>query len=106
MPTRSYSTGNSGLHYVAVWMGGVWGRRDTCIWIHVRLIPFAVHLELSQLCLSAILQYIIKFKKLNTLGIKGIYLNIVRGINEKSTAYILHTLLAVYGEKKERKGLY
>ena len=49
------STGNSAQCYVAAWMGAECGRG----WIHVRaqLSPFAVHLKLSQHCLSAVPQW-------------------------------------------------
>ena len=54
------STQNSAQRYVAAWMGGEFGEA----WMHayVWLSPFAVHLKLSQHCLSAISQY--KFKSL------------------------------------------
>ena len=43
-----YSTWNSDQCYVAVWMGGEFGRK----WIHVYiwLSPFDVHLKLPQHC--------------------------------------------------------
>ena len=48
-----YSTGNSAQCYAAAYMGGEFGEE----WIHVYvwLIPFAVHLKLSQHCQSATL---------------------------------------------------
>ena len=52
------STGNSAQCYLAAWMGGEFGGD----WIHVYvwLSPFAAHLNLSQHCLLAKLQYKIK----------------------------------------------
>ena len=29
-----YSIGNSAQHYVTAWMGGVWGRMDTQLYIY------------------------------------------------------------------------
>ena len=54
-----YSTRNSIRCYVALWTEGEFGGE----WVHVYvwLSPFAVHLELSQHCLSAIPQYKINF---------------------------------------------
>ena len=55
-----YSTENFAQCYVAASMRGEFGAE----WIHVYvwLSPFAVHLKLLQLCLSAMLQHK-KFKK-------------------------------------------
>ena len=56
-----YSTGNSAEYYAAAWMGGE--LEGEWIHVHVWLSCFAVHLKLSQPCLSAILQYKIKSLK-------------------------------------------
>ena len=53
-----YNTGNSVQCYVAAWMGG--GFEGEWIHIFVWLSPFAVHLNLSQHCQSAIPQFKIK----------------------------------------------
>ena len=50
-----YSTGNSAPCYVAAWMGGEF--RGQWKHVYVWLSPSAVHLKLSQHCLSATLQY-------------------------------------------------
>ena len=58
---RLCSTGNSAQCYVAAWMAeefvGDW--RHACLWLSF----FAVHLKLSQRCLSVILQYRVKSLK-------------------------------------------
>ena len=53
-----YNTGNSVQCYVAAWMGE--GFEGEWIHIFVWLSPFAVHLNISQHCQSAIPQFKIK----------------------------------------------
>ena len=58
-----YSTENFAQCYVAAWMEGEFG--GEWVRVYVWLSPSAVHLKLSQCCLSAILQHKIKSLKNN-----------------------------------------
>ena len=82
-----HSKWNSAQCYVATWMGGGFGGEWICV--YVWLSSFAVHLKLSQHCLSAISQYKLKSLENKFLNYK-VHSNIKKHASFLSKIFLLY----------------